>query len=109
GIEPLGDRIVFAPQHAYRRVGHDALALGNTASRAIFSLAFSSWLVLSTMIVRPSFTRSPLMYSAARPFTTLDGWVICDAATWSTSVTASTTTPIFAPSDSRITVRVSSR
>ena len=38
-----------------------------------------------------------------------DGAVISEAATWSTSVTASTITPIFAPSDSRITVRVSSR
>src|SRR5579859_662506 len=103
-FELARDRIVFAPQRAdrcFRR--HDA------PCKASFSFEFSSLFVFNTTIVRPSCTTSPAMYSAARPRTMPGGGVTACAGTCSTSVTVSTMTPIFPPSNSRITVRVSSR
>src|SRR6185437_5034637 len=109
-LEATRDLLVLGPQGRERAIDHHAFAVSRTtASRATFSVEVSSRAVLSTMIVRPSFTTRPVMYSAARPFTIFGGDVISGAATCSTSVTASTMTPSLPPSHSRITVRVSSR
>src|SRR5947207_1281215 len=110
GVEPARDRVVLRPQGAHRGIDHQGLAVSLiTPSMASFSLELSRRAVLSAMTVRPSFTTIPVMYSAASPFTMLGGAVTSLAATCSTSVTASTTTPSFPPSHSRMTVRVSSR
>src|SRR5690348_2056301 len=111
GLEATRDLVIFAPEGGQRRIDHQVAGAVSFAavSSASFSLEVSRRAVLSTMIVRPSFTTRPVMYSAARPFTIPGGDVISGAATCSTSVTASTTTPSFPPSHSRITVRVSSR
>src|SRR2546426_8819317 len=109
-LQATCDLLVLGSEGGERAMDHHAFAGSRTAaSSASFSFDVSSRAVLSTMIVRPSFTTSPVMYSAARPFTIAGGEVISGAATCSTSVTASTTTPSLPPSHSRITVRVSSR
>src|SRR6266699_89760 len=109
-LQATRDRLVLASQGREGAVHHRTFAGSRTAvSSASFSLDESRRAVLSTMIVRPSFTTRPVMYSAARPFTMAGGDVISGAATCSTSVTVSTTTPSLPPSHSRITVRVSSR
>src|SRR6266480_1565311 len=109
-LEATGDLLVLGSQGRERARNHHAFAGSRTAvSSASFSFEVSSRAVLSTMIVRPSFTTRPVMYSAARPLTIAGGDVISGAATCSTSVTASTMTPSLPPSHSRITVRVSSR
>src|SRR2546430_137263 len=109
-VEPARDRIVLRPQGANRGIDHQGFAVSLIApSMASFSLELSSRAVLSAMTVRPSFTTIPVMYSAASPFTMFGGAVTSLAATCSTSVTASPTTPSFPPSHSRMTVRVSSR
>src|SRR5439155_4661630 len=103
-LELPGDGIVFAAQR------RDRCFCGHVAPcRASFSFALSSLFVFKTTIVRPFCTTRPAMYSAARPFTIPGGGVTACAATCSTSVTASTMTPILPPSNSRMTVRVSSR
>src|SRR5256886_3615170 len=109
-LEATRDLLVLGSQGWERPRDHHAFAGSRTAvSRASFSVDVSRRAVLRTMIVRPSFTTRPVMYSAARPVTIAGGEVISGAATCSTSVTASTTTPSLPPSHSRITVRVSSR
>src|SRR5881296_114660 len=111
-VEAARDLFVLGPQGRERGIRHQTFADSfTTASSATFSVEERSREVLSTMIVRaPSpVTTMPVMYSAARPLTMPGGGVTSVAATCSTSVTASTTTPILAPSHSRITVRVSSR
>src|SRR6266576_2660139 len=109
-LQATCDLLVLGSEGWERAIHHQAFAGSRTtASSASFSLDVSSRAVLSTMMVRPSFTTRPVMYSAARPFTIAGGEVISGAATCSTSVTASTITPSLPPSHSRITVRVSSR
>src|SRR5207249_2903763 len=109
-VEAARDLLVLGAERGQRGVDHQAFACGCTAaSRATFSCPDNSRAVLSTMIVRPSVTTRPVMYAAASPLTIPGGAVICSAATCRTSVTASTTTPSFPPSHSRITLRVSSR
>src|SRR5207244_7404687 len=108
------DGVVVGPQGADRALGGHAcvcsLTVGCTAaSSASFSCEFSSRPVLSTMMVRPSFTMRPVMYSAARPLTIVGGAVTSVANSCNTSVTASTTIPSFDPSHWRTTMRVSSR
>src|SRR3989442_363993 len=109
GVELARDRIVLRPERSDWGIDHQTVAFCIALSIASFSLELSSRAVLSAITVRPSFTTIPVMYSAASPFTMLGGAVTSLAATCSTSVTASTTTPILPPSHSRITVRVSSR
>src|SRR5256886_1660248 len=109
-VELARDRIVLRPQGANRGIDHQDFAVSLiTPSMATFSFELSSRAVFSAMTVRPSFTTIPVMYSAASPFTMFGGAVTSLAATCSTSVTASTTTPSLPPSHSRMTVRVSSR
>src|SRR6266702_978805 len=109
-LQATRDLLVLGSEGWEGAIHHHAFAGSRTtASSASFSLDVSSRAVLSTMMVRPSFTTRPVMYSAARPFTIAGGDVISGAATCSTSVTASTITPSLPPSHSRITVRVSSR
>src|SRR5438132_1418157 len=109
-VELARDRIVLRPQGANRGIEHQDFAVSLiTPSMATFSFELSSRAVFSAMTVRPSFTTIPVMYSAASPFTMFGGAVTSLAATCSTSVTASTTTPSLPPSHSRMTVRVSSR
>src|SRR5438094_953523 len=109
-VELARDRIVLRPQGANRGIDHQDFAVSLiTPSMATFSFELSSRAVFSAMTVRPSFTTIPVMYSAASPFTMFGGAVTSLAATCSTSVTTSTTTPSLPPSHSRMTVRVSSR
>src|SRR2546422_2954604 len=113
-VELAHDRVVLGPQGADRALGRHAFVcswpVGCTAvSNASFSCEFSSRPVLSTMMVRPSFTMRPVMYSAARPLTIVGGAVTSVANSCNTSVTASTTMPSFDPSHWRTTMRVSSR
>src|SRR5262245_1923263 len=102
-LEPARDRVVLLAQRGDLGIAHCA------ACNSIFSVELSNLFVFKTTIVRPFCTTSPAMYSAARPFTIPGGGVTACAATCSTSVTASTMTPILPPSNSRMTVRVSSR
>src|SRR5207244_4581122 len=109
-VEAARDLLVLGAECRERGIDHQTFACGcTTASRATFSCDDSSRAVLSTMIVRPSVTTRPVMYAAASPFTIPGGAVICSSATCRTSVTASTTTPSFPPSHSRISLRLSSR
>src|SRR5439155_21854950 len=97
-LEATRDLLVLGSQGRKRAIDHQAFAGSRTAvSSASFSFDVSSRAVFSTMIVRPSFTTRPVMYSAARPFTIVGGDVISGAATCSTSVTASTMTPSLPP------------
>src|SRR5207253_6599156 len=76
-LDAMRDLLVRGPEGRQRRIDHQAFAVSFTAvSSATFSFDVSSRAVLSTMIVRPSFTTRPVMYSAARPFTIPGGEVI---------------------------------
>src|SRR6266699_3605723 len=76
-LQATCELLVLGSEGWERAIHHQAFAGSRTtASSASFSFDVSSRAVLSTMMVRPSFTTRPVMYSAARPFTIAGGEVI---------------------------------